>query len=153
MNNAGNIRKHRGLLNTTVEDLEVLFSVHCVGAFRCVKSALPFLKRSGRPMVVKISSRWGSISRSVSGKGGGIYSYQIAKCAQNMLTACLDQELEKEGIRVLAVHPGKLKTQVAAADADTEPQAAAEVLAEWIERIDERTECVLHDLMGEKTIG
>jgi NAD(P)-dependent dehydrogenase (short-subunit alcohol dehydrogenase family) len=41
-----------------------------------------------------------------AGRGGGIYSYQIAKCAQNMLTACMDQELRSRGIRVFAVHPG-----------------------------------------------
>jgi NAD(P)-dependent dehydrogenase (short-subunit alcohol dehydrogenase family) len=152
INNAGNIKKHRGLHNTSVEDLENLFEVHCVGAFRCTKGALPFLMRSGRAIVVNISSRWGSIGRTVSGRGGGIYSYQIAKCAQNMLTACLDQELREVGVRVMAVHPGKLKTEVAAADADTEPQEAARVLADWIDRVDEQTECRLYDLMGERYI-
>ncbi len=150
INNAGNIVKHRGLADTAVEELEDLFAVHCVGVFRCTRSALPFLRQSGRAVVVNISSRWGSIARTVSGYGGGIYSYQIAKCAQNMLTVCLDQELRGAGIRVLAVHPGRLKTEVAAKDADTEPQEAARALADWIERVDERTECGLYDLMDKR---
>ncbi len=152
INNAGNIKKHRGLHNTSVEDLIDLFEVHCVGAFRCTRAALPFLKRSERAIVVNISSRWGSIGRTVSGRGGGIYSYQIAKCAQNMLTACLDQELRDAGIRVMAVHPGRLKTEVAAPDADTEPQEAARVLADWIDRVDGQTVCELYDLMGGRTM-
>lgn len=150
LNNAGNIKKHRGFQNTSIEDMQALFEVHCLGAFRCTRAALPFLQRSGRAIVVNISSRWGSISRTAAGGGGGIYSYQIAKSSQNMLTACLDQELKEVGVRVMAVHPGKLKTEVAAADADTEPQEAARALADWVERIDERTRCGLYDLMGEK---
>jgi NAD(P)-dependent dehydrogenase (short-subunit alcohol dehydrogenase family) len=42
-----------------------------------------------------------------------------------MLTACLDQELKPKGVRVFAVHPGRLKTAAAAPDADTEPLKAA----------------------------
>lgn len=152
INNAGSIRKHRGLCSTSVEDLEDLFRVHCVGVFRCIKSALPFLTHSERPVVVNISSRWGSIGRTQAGRGGDIYSYQIAKCAQNMLTVCLDQELKKVGIRVMAVHPGRLKTQVGAVDADTDPRVAACILADWIERVDARTACALHDLVGGTTI-
>jgi NAD(P)-dependent dehydrogenase (short-subunit alcohol dehydrogenase family) len=153
INNAGSIKKHRGLQNTSVEDLEHLYAVHCVGAFRCTRGALPFLMRSERAVVVNISSRWGSISRTVAGKGGGIYSYQIAKCAQNMLTACLDQELREVGVRVMAVHPGRLKTEVAAPDADTEPQEAARALADWIDRVDPQTACGLYDLMGDRYLA
>ncbi|HEY71604.1 MAG TPA: SDR family NAD(P)-dependent oxidoreductase [Anaerolineae bacterium] len=152
INNAGHIKKHRGLQNTTVEDLLELFGVHCIGAFRCTRGALPFLMRSDRAVVVNISSRWGSIGRTVLGKGGGIYSYQIAKCAQNMLTASLDQELREAGVRVMAVHPGRLKTEAAAPDADTEPQEAARALVDWIDRVDQHTAFGFYDLMGDRTL-
>lgn len=148
VNNAGNIRKHRGIANTSAQDLEDHFRVHCVGAFQCTKAALPYLQRAPKPIVVNITSRWGSIGRTTSGEGGGIYSYQIAKCAQNMLTACLDFELRESGIRVFAVHPGRLKTEVAAADADTAPRDAAVRLADWLEGAGDVTPCGCHDLMG-----
>ena len=148
INNAGNIKKLRGLERTTAEDLEELFRIHCVGAFRCTRAALPFLVKAERPVVVNVTSRWGSIARSAAGKGGGIYSYQIAKCSQNMLTACLDQELKEKGVRVFALHPGRLRTEVAAPDADTPPIVAALALADWIEKIDRDTVCGCHDLMG-----
>ena len=44
VNNAGQIRKLRGLAATTAEDLEALFRVHCVGALRCTRAALPWLQ-------------------------------------------------------------------------------------------------------------
>lgn len=148
INNAGNIKKLRWLPNTNPEDLESLFRVHCVGALRCTRAALPFLRKSEKPLIVNLSSRWGSIGRTVAGQFRGIYSYQIAKCAQNMLTACLDQELRQQGIRVAAVHPGKLKTESAAVDADTPPEDAAARLADWVQSFDYEQPCRCHDLMG-----
>ncbi|HPS78416.1 MAG TPA: hypothetical protein PLS53_09700, partial [Thermoanaerobaculaceae bacterium] len=53
-----------------------------------------------------------------------------------------------EGIRVLAVHPGRLRTTAAAADADTDPADAARALADWVERVDRDAPCACHDLMG-----
>jgi NAD(P)-dependent dehydrogenase (short-subunit alcohol dehydrogenase family) len=148
VNNAGQIHKRRWLSETVVEDVEELFRVHCAGALRCTRAALPFLRRAPRPIVVNVTSRFGSIARSAAGEFRGIYSYSIAKCAQNMLTVCLDQELRKEGIRVFAVHPGRLRTAAAAVDADTEPRVAAARLADWLDAIDRDADCFLYDLMG-----
>ncbi len=152
INNAGNVRKLRWLPETAAEDLEELFRVHCVGAFRCTRAALPFLRKAPKPAVVNITSRFGSTARAAGGEFRGIYSYSIAKSAQNMLTVCLDQELRKEGIRVFAVHPGRLRTSVAAVDADTEPRAAAEKLAEWLDSADRDAGCSLYDLMAGEII-
>jgi NAD(P)-dependent dehydrogenase (short-subunit alcohol dehydrogenase family) len=69
-----------------------------------------------------------------------------------MLTACLDHELRQQGIRVLAVHPGQLLTEAAAADANTEPNVAAAKLADWLESLDRNSACQLHDLMADGVI-
>jgi NAD(P)-dependent dehydrogenase (short-subunit alcohol dehydrogenase family) len=147
INNAGSIKKLRGLANTAPEDMESLFRVHCVGAFRCTRAALPFLRKAKRALVVNVTSRWGSTGRTAAGNFRGIYSYQIAKCAQNMLSACLDQEFRKEGIRAFPVHPGKLKTEIAAVDADVAPRAAALKFVDWVESVDREQPCGCYDLM------
>ena len=153
INNAGIIRKNRGLLKTNPEELIEHYNVHCAGAYRCTVAALPFLRKAKSAVIVNISSRWGSISRTVAGQGGLIYSYQMAKCAQNMFSACLHQELTADGIRVFAVHPGRLKTSVAAADADTDPREAAVKLAGWIERAGNIGEFGFHDIINDGMIG
>ncbi|SYZ72638.1 conserved hypothetical protein [Candidatus Zixiibacteriota bacterium] len=152
INNAGNIRKNRGIEKADPNDLLDIFNVHGAGAARCVRAALPFLKKSPRAVIVNISSRFGSISHVLETEWDFVYAYCMAKCAQNMLTACLHQELKKFNIKVLAVHPGRLKTSVAPADADTEPQVAAEKLYEWLATVDDKTECRLYDLMAGKVI-
>ena len=147
VNNAGTIRKAYGLADTIPADLQAAFEVHCAGALRCVQAALPFLRTSARPLVVDITSRWGSVAGALTGRSG-VVAYQIAKAAQNMLSACLDRELRPQGIRVFAVHPGKLLTGVAAVDADVPPRAAAVRFADWVASVDRDAPCGIHDLMG-----
>lgn len=147
INNAGYIKKLRSFEETVPEDLKALFDVHCVGVLQVSKAALPYLRKSDNPRIINISSRWGSISMTASGIGGRIYSYNMAKSAQNMLTVMMHQEFKPENIKIFAVHPGRLTTSVAAPDADVHPELAAEKLFEWVENISEKTENKLYDLM------
>ena len=59
--------------------------------------------------VINISSRLGSISDN---KSGDDYGYRMSKAAQNMLTSNLAIELRKEGICVVAMHPGIVATEM-----------------------------------------
>jgi len=152
INNAGNIKKNRGIENTSPDDLKDHFDVNCVGTFRCVKAVIPFLRKAQNPIIINITSRWGSIGRTAAGKGEHIYGYNIAKAAQNMLTACLYQDLKQYDINVFAIHPGKLLTSVAAPDADTLPEAAAQKLFDWINHVDKSFDCKCYDLMSETTM-
>ena len=53
----------------------------------------------------------------------------------------------KEGIRAFPVHPGKLKTEIAAVDADVAPRAAALKFVDWVESVDREQPCGCYDLM------
>jgi len=112
-----------------------LLAVHCIGALRATRLALPFLRRSQRALVVNITSRFGSIARTAAGEFSGnqySYSYRVAKAAQNMLTLCLSQELRHDGISVCAVHPGRLRTDSGPPDPELSAEEGAERLAGWI---------------------
>ncbi|HAN17731.1 MAG: hypothetical protein A2X13_08255 [Bacteroidetes bacterium GWC2_33_15] len=132
INNAGNVKKCFGINHVTSNDLDEHFQVHVSGVFRVIKACLPYLHQSDSPFIINISSRKGSINKVNSGAYRILLPYQIAKCAQNMLTACLNQELKGSKIKVFAIHPGSLKTEVAPPDADTEPAIAAQKLFHWI---------------------
>ena len=132
INNAGNAEKCFGVDNVTSKDLDDHFKVHVSGAFRIIKACFPFLNKSTEPMIVNVSSRKGSINKINSGAYRILFPYQIAKSAQNMLTACLNQELKDTKIKTYAIHPGNLKTDVAPPDADTEPAEAALKMFNWI---------------------
>ena len=135
INNAGAGSKGNDLASATALQLQQAFNTHCVGAFSTVQSSLENLKRSSQPLIINISSRRGSMSMQAEGaaKGSGCsYSYRIGKAAQNMLSLCLADELEELGIRVAAVHPGRLLTQLAASDAVLDVEESASRLVKMI---------------------
>lgn len=152
INNAGHIVKNRGIEGVSSDDLIDHFNVHVAGVWRCTAASIPFLKKAERPVVVNVTSRFGSIARIARRKSDFVYAYNIAKAAQNMLTACMGRDLGREGIKVVAVHPGQLKTSTAALDADTDPRVAAEKLFDFISRIEESTECGVYDIMKDEVL-
>ncbi len=132
INNAGNAIKCFGIENVYSDYLDEHFKVHVSGTFRIIKTCLPFLRNSENPLIINISSRKGSINKINSGAYRILIPYQVAKAAQNMLTVCLNQELKDTNIKIYAIHPGNLKTDVAPPDADTEPQEAALEMYHWV---------------------
>ena len=152
INNAGNAVKLFGIDNVTPKDLEDHFNVHVSGTFRVIKACLPFLKKAKEPLIINISSRKGSIKNISSGLYRILLPYQIAKCAQNMLTACLNQELIETNIKTYAIHPGNLKTDVAPPDADTEPAEAAVKFFKWIVTENKQSTNDFYNLMNDSLL-
>ena len=138
INNAGIPGQAVYLESVTPAEIDTLFRTHCLGALRCTKAALPFMK-DGKHFIINVTSRFGSTTRYAAGEFAGrsiSYSYRIAKAGQNMLTISLAQELGSQGFVVCGVHPGRLKTESGASDAHMEPAEAAERFVNWIDGID-----------------
>ena len=123
VNNAGRSGSLMSIDALEAAALGDMLDLHCLGAARCARAALPYLRRTEH------GSRLGSLQRNASGRfaaGRYSYDYRIAKAAQNMLTLCLSSELAGSGVSVCAVHPGRLKTETGGKGADTPPAKAAE---------------------------
>jgi NAD(P)-dependent dehydrogenase (short-subunit alcohol dehydrogenase family) len=137
INNAGMSGRGPTLAGLRVEDVQQSLDVHCLAALRIAQAAIGALLAAERPTIVNVSSRLGSISRVASGDFdhlGIAYATRISKAAQNMLTACLHREFGPRGLAVYAIHPGRIRTRMASADADIEAPEAAARLAGWIDR-------------------
>ncbi len=135
VNAAGVVRHGITLAETSPDNVLESLNVHCVGALRITQACVPALLRAPRPAVLNLTSRHGSLALASSGGVPGVqvsYAYRIAKAAQNMLTACLHQELAPR-VRVLAVHPGQVSTAIAPVDADRSPADAARHLLDLAE--------------------
>jgi meso-butanediol dehydrogenase/(S,S)-butanediol dehydrogenase/diacetyl reductase len=82
-----------------------MLDLNLTGAMRCIRAALPQLRRSPRAAVVSVSS--------VNGLAAfGELPYSAAKAGLNMLTRNLAVELGPAGIRVNAVAPCAVRTRV-----------------------------------------
>ena len=123
LNNAGGPGKAYHLKEASSKEMFDLFNVHCLGIMRTVQCTKEFLESSFNPRVINLSSRLGSLTRVASGEFKGrnfSYAYRISKAAQNMLTVCLNEELKDQGICVIALHPGEIRTELGTSEADTE---------------------------------
>ena len=136
INNAGVAGKAYTFDTITPQELIDQCQVHAVGALRATLAALPRLRKSTSPTIVNITSRLGSMTRNASGEFVGkpfTIAYRMAKAAQNMLTLCLHQQLTDDGVRVYALHPGRVMTDSGSFDADITADDAAQRIATWID--------------------
>src|SRR5690606_19761514 len=87
--------------------VEDSFRTNAMGPLLLTQALEPWLADGAR--VANLSSVLGSIASLAR---FGTPSYDISKCAQNMVTALLAQALQPRGIVVLALHPGWARTEM-----------------------------------------
>jgi len=107
VNNAG-VRNEALLAMTPDRDWEETIDVNLGGAFRCCRAVLPQMMHRRRGSIVNISS----IS-AVSGLAGQT-AYAASKAGLLGITRALAREVGKRGIRVNAVLPGFVPTDMTA---------------------------------------
>ena len=135
VNNAGVGGTGTNLASLSSDELERCFSVNVWGPASVSGALLPNLRLGAHPLVVNVTSRLASLNRQASGEYRHLsssYAYRITKAAQNMLTVCMAAELGPS-VRVWAVHPGRLRTAMAVADADGDPAEAAQRLVTLVQ--------------------
>ncbi len=98
---------HYGLISEiSGEDWDRLFEVNVKGIYHCVNAALPFMLQKQSGSIVNVSSMWGQVGASCEA------AYSATKGAVLALTKALAKELGPSGIRVNAVAPGVVLTDM-----------------------------------------
>ena len=100
---------HYGLISQiTPAEWRRLFAVNVDGAFYCTRAALPFMLQTQSGSIINVSSMWGQVGASCEA------GYSATKGALLALSKALAQELGPSGIRVNAVAPGVIQTDMCA---------------------------------------
>jgi NAD(P)-dependent dehydrogenase (short-subunit alcohol dehydrogenase family) len=134
VNNAG-VMPERGDEKITSIDFDHFrdaFEINVLGCARVIRSFLPHLRRSNRPRILNLSSGLGSISER---DNFSYYAYAVSKAALNMLTRSLAFELAPEGITIVAISPGWVRTDMGGDDANISAEESANALVEAIQGI------------------
>jgi 3-oxoacyl-[acyl-carrier protein] reductase len=105
VNNAGFLQQAR-FVDLTVEDWDRMIAVHLRGTFLCTKEALPDMLSRGRGVIVNVASQLGQIG------GVELCHYSAAKAGIIGLTKSLAREVSAQGVRVNAVAPGPINTEL-----------------------------------------
>ncbi|TDD41093.1 3-oxoacyl-ACP reductase FabG [Saccharopolyspora elongata] len=108
VNNAG-ITRDATMRKMTLDDFEAVLDVHVKGAWLGTRAAAAVMREQGSGSIVNISS--------ISGKVGmiGQTNYSAAKAGIVGLTKAAAKEVAHLGVRVNAVQPGLIRTDMTAA--------------------------------------
>ena len=108
INNAGVYGKSGETIATvSKENMMSTFSSNVCGTLSICQALLQPISNSEEKMIVTISSKMGSIDDNQSGNA---YAYRASKTALNAVMKSLAIDTKQEGIRVLILHPGWVKT-------------------------------------------
>lgn len=107
INNAGVLRGGERFGQVAAADLDLSFHTHASGPLLLTQALAPQLADGA--VVANISSEIGSIALRQEFRTP---SYAIGKAAQNMVTSLLAQALAPRGIKVVALHPGWVRTDM-----------------------------------------
>ena len=121
INNAG-ISDSTPLSDYNLATFENVMNINLNTAFNCSMAAARVMKEQGGGVILNTSS-----VVSIYGQPGGV-SYPTSKFAMNGMTKSMARELGKDGIRVNAVAPGVIETDmVAALPAETKAYLAQNI--------------------------
>ncbi|WP_299591850.1 SDR family oxidoreductase [uncultured Microbulbifer sp.] len=98
-----------GLGSVDVDEWRKVLEANTIAPYKLVETFYPMLAGSACKVVGILSSKVGSIEDNRSGGG---YIYRSSKTAVNQVAKSLSIDLADEGIKVLALHPGWVKTEM-----------------------------------------
>jgi len=100
------------ILDANLEEMFSVYNTNVVGNMRLLRTFTPFLQKSHLKLAVIMSSHMGSIE-DVTDRGEAVV-YRISKAALNMMSVlyAIDPAVKENGVKVLIVHPGWVKTDM-----------------------------------------
>lgn len=131
VNNAGILKDgpSSGASVETISDAVIAetFGTNVLGPLHMTQAALPAMRRNTWGRIVNLSSGMGQLSDM----GGGWPAYRISKTALNALTRVTAAEVAADGIKVNAMCPGWVRTDMGGPDAERTPAQGADT-AVWL---------------------
>ncbi|WP_028775873.1 SDR family oxidoreductase [Shimazuella kribbensis] len=141
VNNAGVILD-RGVSVLKIEEsvIKETFETNFFGAFRITQAVIPLMKKQKYGRIVNLSSGLASFE-IMSGQGpiqlhGSSSAYRISKSMLNALTCLVAQEVMDSNIKVNAVCPGRVQTDMGGSDAPNTIEQGADT-AVWLATLNE----------------
>jgi NAD(P)-dependent dehydrogenase (short-subunit alcohol dehydrogenase family) len=112
------------VLNSSSLEMQAVLETNVTGVFRCLHAEAKSMKTAGAGSIVNISSIAATLTHR------WMTAYCTSKAALNMLTACAADDLGEHHIRVNAVMPSLVPTDMAAPLVGTE-----DTVAEYLRRM------------------
>ena len=120
VNNAG-VLLPTPALDASPEQMLDSLTVNTIAPLMLIRALAPDMRARGWGRIVNLSSGWGSFAEGLEGPT----PYAVSKAALNAMTVCVARELG-EGVKVNAVCPGWVRTDMGGSEANRSPEEGAE---------------------------
>lgn len=127
INNAGIGVGQKGAVNATLAGVKHIMETNFYGVWRMCQVFIPLLRKSEEGRIINMSSGMGELASLTGGYAG----YSLSKTSMNALTILLSNELKAEGIKVNAMCPGWVRTDMGGANATRSVAQGADT-AVWL---------------------
>ena len=129
VNNAGILLDGPGgsLLTTDPQLIRDSIETNTLGTVRCCQALVPLMQKNGYGRIVNVSTGMAALRNMNS----GFPSYRISKTALSAVTRILAEELKGTNIKVNAVCPGHVKTDMGGPDAPRSVDEAVDTIV-WL---------------------
>jgi len=117
INNAAVRGDTGGLGSLATGDFLEVMRINALAPLLLARALRPNLLAGRRKVLVNISSRAGSLAEGTIDDEDGDYAYRCSKAALNMATVKLAQDFRRDGIAVISLHPGWVRTDMGGAEA------------------------------------
>ncbi len=105
VNNAGHVHQSP-FEKITIDDFDRMIAVHLRGTFLCARRAIDSMLAARRGVIINVASQLGQIG------GIDLVHYSAAKAGIIGMTKALAREVSARGVRVNAVAPGPINTEL-----------------------------------------
>jgi len=159
INNAGlGVWELNSLEKSTPDVMMQHFETNTIAPLMLSKAFLPLLKKAAarstvaglsvaKAAIINMSTLMASMDDNTS---GGIYAYRSSKTALNMVTKSLSVDLKPDGILVVPLHPGWVKTGMGGPNAKVDADTSAQGLLEVMGGLTENDTGCFYNYMGKK---
>ena len=127
VNNAA-IMGNASMRSFDLKEIEEAMNTNFMGPIRTSKYFMPLLKKSTDGRIINVSSGMGELS---SLQSGGYGAYRLSKTSLNAFTILLASELQGSGVKVFAMCPGWVQTDMGGKGAPRPVEKGAET-AVWL---------------------
>ncbi|KAG7268739.1 hypothetical protein CRUP_034573 [Coryphaenoides rupestris] len=160
VNNAA-VLPHGTAQSSDPELMLAAFNTNVLGPMNLTQELLPLLRAAARASsTVGMSCRKAAVL-NISGLAGSIAAtpdsyamasmmpYRVSKAALNMLTTCSAVELQQEGILLVLLHPGWVRTDMGGEEADIDSPESVKGMLSVMDSLTEKHSGAFLDYKGE----
>lgn len=109
----------------SVDNCLEVYNINALGMLRVTQALYPMLEKGKTKILLNISSNGASIADVAERKRDKNWDYCMAKAAENMGSCIFQNALYDKGIKVLAIHPGWVRTDMGGQNQPLSPEESA----------------------------